>query len=194
MSFHVFWPIEVNSMLPRRSFTIAVAASTFLAQTLALLLILAPSIPAQSAPASLSKVLADLPGRWTGDGRLGFKDGKMETVSCRATYFAADDVPGLKQTIRCASPSGKIELKSRLEESDGVLKGEWSEEMYNLKGELTGKVNERGLVVSVKGSDLDANMDVIVKGNRQIVEIQFHNTSLIGLTLILTRSTAGGES
>jgi hypothetical protein len=191
MSFHVFRPIEVISMLRR---PLAVAASTCLAQVLALLLVLAPSVPAQSAPVALSKVLANLPGRWTGDGRLGFKDGKMETVTCRATYFAADDAPGLKQTIRCASPSGKIELKSRLEESEGVLKGEWSEEMYNLKGELTGKVTERGLVVSVKGTDLDANMDVIVKGNRQIVEIQFHNTSLIGLTLILTRSTAGGES
>ena len=104
------------------------------------------------------------------------------------------DAPGLKQTIRCASPSGKIELKSRLEDKDGVLTGEWSEEVYNLKGELNGKVTERGLVVTVKGADLDANMDVIVKDNRQIVEIQFHNTSLIGLTLVLTRSVAGGES
>jgi hypothetical protein len=35
---------------------------------------------------------------------------------------------------------------------------------------------------------------VIVKENRQIVEIQFHDTSLVGLTLVLSRSTAGGES
>lgn len=145
-------------------------------------------------PAALQGALAGLPGRWTGEGRLGFKDGKAETVTCRATYFAAIDAPGLKQTIRCASPSGKIELKSRLEDKDGVLTGEWSEEIYNLRGELNGKVTERGLIVAVKGADLDANMDVIVKDNRQIVEIQFHNTSLIGLTLVLTRSVAGGES
>jgi hypothetical protein len=55
-------------------------------------------------------------------------------------------------------------------------------------------VTERGLVVTVKGDDLNANMDVIVKDNRQIVEIQFHNTSLIGITLVLTRASAGGES
>lgn len=144
--------------------------------------------------AGLKGAMAQLPGRWTGEGRLGFKDGKKETVTCRATYFAQSDAPGLKQTIRCASPSGKIELKSRLEEKDGLLTGEWSEEMYNLKGELQGKTSERGLVVSVKGADLNANMDVIVKDNRQIVEIQFHNTSLVGLTLVLMRSTAGGES
>jgi hypothetical protein len=153
-----------------------------------------PVNAAEPQAAALQGALASLPGRWTGEGRLGFKDGKAETVTCRATYFAAMDAPGLKQTIRCASPSGKIELKSRLEDKDGVLTGEWSEEVYNLKGELNGKVTERGLVVTVKGADLDANMDVIVKDNRQIVEIQFHNTSLIGLTLVLTRSVAGGES
>lgn len=155
---------------------------------------LTPTAVAQAAPAPLSKSLATLPGLWTGQGRLGFKDGKTEAVTCRATYFAANDAPGLKQTIRCASASGKIELKSRLDEKDGVLTGEWAEDVYNLKGELAGKVTERGLVVTVKGSDLDANMDVIVKDNRQIVEIQFHNTSLVGLTLVLTRSVAGGES
>lgn len=145
-------------------------------------------------PAALSGALAGLPGLWTGQGRLGFKDGKTESVTCRATYFAATDAPGLKQTIRCASPSGKIELKSRLEEKDGVISGEWSEEMYNLRGALQGKVTERGLVVTVKGDDLNANMDVIVKDDRQIVEIQFHDTSLIGITLVLKRASAGGES
>lgn len=145
-------------------------------------------------PAALTGALAGLPGLWTGQGRLGFKDGKTESVTCRATYFAATDAPGLKQTIRCASPSGKIELKSRLEEKDGVISGEWSEEMYNLRGALQGKVTERGLVVTVKGDDLNANMDVIVKDDRQIVEIQFHDTSLIGITLVLKRSSAGGES
>lgn len=148
----------------------------------------------EAQPAALSGALAGLPGLWTGQGRLGFKDGKAETVTCRATYFAATDAPGLKQTIRCASPSGKIELKSRLEEKEGALSGEWSEEMYNLKGALQGNVTERGLKVTVKGDDLNANMDVIVKDDRQIVEIQFHNTSLIGITLVLTRSSAGGES
>lgn len=148
----------------------------------------------EAKPAALTGELAGLPGLWTGQGRLGFKDGKTESVTCRATYFAATDAPGLKQTIRCASPSGKIELKSRLEEKDGVISGEWSEEMYNLRGALQGKVTDRGLVVTVKGDDLNANMDVIVKDDRQIVEIQFHDTSLIGITLVLKRASAGGES
>lgn len=171
--------------------------TTFLAliaTSVSLLTAIGPGLSAEATAAPLPDSLAGLPGRWTGAGRLGFKDGKTESVTCRATYFAQTEAPGLKQTIRCASASGKIELKSHLEDKDGVLSGEWSEEIYNLKGELHGKTTERGLMVTVKGDNLDANMDVIVKDNRQIVEIQFHNTSLIGLTLVLTRSVAGGES
>ena len=183
--------IQDSNFMARPSPVFAVAALAMLLTATAGL----PPVRADEAkPAMLSGALAGLPGLWTGQGRLGFKDGKAETVTCRATYFAASDAPGLKQTIRCASPSGKIELKSRLEENDGALSGEWSEEMYNLKGALQGKVTERGLVVTVRGDDLNANMDVIVKDDRQIVEIQFHNTSLIGITLVLKRASAGGES
>ena len=59
------------------------------------------ALAGEPKPAALQGALAGLPGRWTGEGRLGFKDGKAETVTCRATYFAAMDAPGLKQTIRC---------------------------------------------------------------------------------------------
>lgn len=136
---------------------------------------------------------ADLPGLWVGEGRLGFKDGQTESVTCRATYFAEGGANALRQTIRCASPSGKIELKSTLAENAGQLKGAWTEAMYNLEGQLSGNVTPRGLHVVVKGQDLDANMDVIVKDKRQIVEIQFHNTRLVGLTLVLNRTSSAGE-
>jgi hypothetical protein len=39
----------------------------------------------------------------------------------------------------------------------------------------------------VKGDDLKANMDIVVLGARQIIEIQFIESSLIGLTLILEK-------
>jgi uncharacterized cupredoxin-like copper-binding protein len=149
--------------------------------------------PATVAVAS-SSVFAAFPGRWTGSGRLGFKDGKVETVDCRATYFLSDDKTELSQNIRCASPSGKIEVKSKVTETAGKLSGTWNELMYEKSGELTGEATPRGLRVAVKGTDLDANMDLIIKDNKQVVEIQFHNTTLIGLTLVLTKSDATGPS
>ena len=153
-----------------------------------LLALLVSTCGVAAEPQSLS--LDQLAGRWTGDGRLGFKDGKIENVSCRATYFIEGGDAGLKQSIRCASASGKIEVKTELVDKDGVLTGSWNEAIYNMSGELNGNVTPRGLKVVVKGPDLDANMDLIVRDKKQIVEIQFHNTTLVGLTLILNKSDA----
>jgi hypothetical protein len=125
-----------------------------------------------------------LAGRWVGDGRLGLKDGKTEQVKCRATYFT-DKADELKQNIRCASASGKIEVKSVVAHNAGKLSGSWNELIYNLGGELGGEVTPRGFRISVRGSGLTANMEVIVYEGRQIVEIQFFDSALRGLTLIL---------
>jgi hypothetical protein len=129
----------------------------------------------------------DLPGRWVGEGRIGLKDGKIEQVKCRATYFLSDDQNELKQNIRCASASGKIEVKSALTHKAGQLTGTWNELVYNLGGDLSGSVTPRGFRITVRGSALTANMDVIIMNDKQIVEIQFFDSTLRGLTLILTK-------
>lgn len=142
-----------------------------------------------AAPQSVGP-FANLDGWWGGNGRLRFKDGKTEDVKCRATYFIEGDGNELKQNIRCASASGKIEVKSVVRHADGKLNGEWTEEMYNVTGVLEGDVTPRGYRVTVKGTEgttLSANMDIIVKDKRQMVEIQFFSETLIGLTLLLNK-------
>lgn len=151
----------------------------------------AKPVTAGETPAILADPFADLAGWWGGQGRLRFKDGKMEDVRCRATYFVEDEGNALRQNIRCASQSGKIELKSQVHHKDGVLSGEWREEMYNVSGTLDGGVTPNGFRVSVKStvatSSLAANMDIIVKERRQLVEIQFFSETLVGLTLLLQK-------
>lgn len=129
----------------------------------------------------------DLPGRWVGEGRLGLKNGKVETVKCRATYFLSDKGDELKQNIRCASASGKVEVQSAVTNEGNTLSGTWNELIYNLGGELSGSITPLGFRISVRGSGLTAKMDVIVKDPRQIVEIQFFDSTLLGLTLILEK-------
>lgn len=128
-----------------------------------------------------------LPGRWVGKGLLGFKDGKRESVTCRATYFMADDRSSLKQNIRCASASGKVEVKSELQNAAGKLTGTWNELIYNLAGDLQGEVTPKGLRVFVKSDGLNASMDVIVKDTKQIIEINFNSQTLVGITLVLDK-------
>ena len=158
-----------------RHFTAALAALAWLMASIA---------PGFAADTSTFK---DLPGRWVGDGKLGLKDGKVETVKCSATYFLSDDANELKQNIRCASASGTIEVKSVVSYKEGKLSGTWNELIYNLGGDLSGTVTPHGFRIAVRGSGLTANMDVILANGKQVVEIQFFESALLGLTLILQK-------
>jgi hypothetical protein len=128
-----------------------------------------------------------LAGRWLGDGRFGTRDGKTENVKCRVTYVVTDQAQQLRQTIRCATEGTSVEVQSHVTHAAGVLRGTWRELSRDWSGELSGSVTANGFKVAIKGSELNANMDIIVKDNKQIIEIQFINSSLIGLTLILTK-------
>jgi hypothetical protein len=142
-----------------------------------------PPPPAVSA----SVMFPALAGRWTGEGRLGIKDNKPESVKCRATYIAGASPDELKQTIRCATAGGSIEVISNLVHAAGKLSGKWQETVHNINGDLEGAFTSKGLRIVVKGSDLAANMDVIVMNNKQVIEIQFFNSTLIGLTLLMKK-------
>jgi len=126
-------------------------------------------------------------GRWVGEGRLGVRNGATEKVKCRVTYIQLKPEAPLQQTIRCAAASGSIEVRSWVRHAAGILSGTWEELERKWKGEIAGKVTPRGFKVAVKGDSLTANMDIVVLGARQVIEIQFIESTLIGLTLILEK-------
>ncbi len=163
------------------------------ARTVALILALGWALSSgDTVHASTTGPFAAIAGWWGGEGRLRFKDGKQEQVKCRTTYFVSGEGDELKQTIRCASGSGKIEVTSLVKHQSGKLTGTWTETVYNLNGELAGDVTPRGYRVTVKGADATpfANMDIIVRDKKQIVEIQFFSETLVGLTLMLDKGEA----
>ena len=128
-----------------------------------------------------------LVGRWVGEGRLGVRDNATEQVKCRVTYVVPGSTDQLQQTIRCASGSGSIEVRSTVTHAAGVLTGTWTELVRNMHGDVTGTVTPRGFKVNVQGEGLKANMDIVILGTKQVIEIQFIDSSLIGLTLILAK-------
>lgn len=167
----------INSVA--RGFQAVVVAACF-----ALAAAVTPQSQAIGIPESPFQSLA---GRWTGEGRLGIKDNPTETVKCRATYIMGETVNDLKQTIRCATAGGSVEVFSTIRNVDGALQGSWKETTRNVEGELSGAVTPSGFRVAVRGGDITANMDIIVKDNRQIIEIQFMNSTLLGLTLMMKK-------
>ena len=154
--------------------------------TFMLALVLAGQNPVRAAADDASP-FDKLAGRWVGEGRLGVKDAASEMVKCRVTYFVQEGGAQVKQSIRCASQAGSIEVASTVTHVGDALSGTWKELTRDWSGDLTGTVNPNGFKVAVRGEALSANMDIIVKGDRQIIEIQFMESSLIGLTLILTK-------
>lgn len=142
---------------------------------------------AHSTPAQDVSPFVKLAGRWLGEGRLGFTGGKTETVKCRVTYILTDEARQVRQTIRCATEGDTVEVRSEVTHAAGVLSGSWKELSREWSGELSGNVTAHGFKVAIRGTELNANMDIIVKDSRQIIEIQFINSSLIGLTLILSK-------
>lgn len=165
--------------------TTPVARTALLGAVVALLFV-AAQIMAWPAAADSPSPFDKLAGRWTGEGRLGVRNGNTENVKCRVTYIPSGD-DQLKQTIRCASAGGSIEVQATVAHAAGAITGSWNELVRNMQGEVSGTVTPNGFRVSVKGQDLNANMDIIVKGARQIIEIQFIDSALIGLTLVLSK-------
>jgi len=139
-----------------------------------------------AAPAAVKWPPDNITGLWTGEGKLAFREGKFRNVKCRVTYFA-DGATGLKQTVRCATAGAKIEVKSEITQINGALTGKWEETVYNLAGDISGKQTERGFRVEVRSDTLSANMDLMLKDQMQVIEIQFLNSTLLGLSIILTK-------
>jgi len=169
----------MNYLARRRSALAAVFASA-----IALVVAAASTGKAEAVAASPFAALA---GRWTGQGMLGYQASPPEKVKCRATYILSDTQDELRQTIRCATAGGSIEVLSDVKEATGKISGHWKESMHNFEGDLTGEVTPKGFHVLVQGTGISANMDIVVRGDKQAIEIQFANSSLIGLSLIMTK-------
>jgi hypothetical protein len=138
------------------------------------------------APTSFDRIA----GLWVGEGRLGTRGGQTEMVKCRATYRSEEQGTALKQSIRCASAGGSIEVKVTAQLEGENISGGWEETTRGWTGRLVGATTPQGLKVRIRGDNLTANMDVIVKDALQVVEIQFIEGALLGLTLILKKQSA----
>jgi hypothetical protein len=128
-----------------------------------------------------------LVGRWIGEGRLGVRGEASEQVKCRVTYVRLASGDQLKQAIRCASAGGNVEVQSLVSHVGGTLTGSWKELVRDWSGDISGATTAKGFRVAVRGQDLNANMHIILLDSKQVIEIQFIDSPLIGLTLVLER-------
>src|SRR5262245_33826865 len=91
-----------------------------------------------------------LVGRWVGEGRLGIKGSATEQVKCRVTYVRLTSGDQLKQSIRCASAGGNVEVQSVVSHAGGTVTGSWKELVRNMSGNISGAVTPKGFRVAVR--------------------------------------------
>lgn len=118
------------------------------------------AVAAASLTASATAV-SDLPGRWTGWGSVTLTTGQSEKVKCVATYFV--EGPAVRQNLRCASQSYKIDAVANLSVANGRVTGNWEERTWSVGGSVTGRTTDKGFDLAINGPNFGAAM--LVGGN-----------------------------
>jgi hypothetical protein len=155
------------------------AAPIFLATAVvAGLFITTPSQQAEASP------FDTLLGTWRGSGTVRLNTG-TERLSCNAYYTGGGQRLGM--AIRCTSPSGKVEIRSKLSLSGNQLSGNWEERTYNASGAASGTANPGKLNIRVSGS-IRGSMVVNYSRSSQSVSISTSGSPLQGVSIRLTRS------
>ncbi len=113
----------------------------------------------------------DLVGRWSGWGSVTMANGSSEQVKCVATYFVEAGGTSVKQNLRCASTSYKIDASAKLSNANGQLTGEWEEKTYSAVGSVAGRMNGTGFNLSIQGPAFSAAMAVTTTNCKQTIGI-----------------------
>jgi len=115
--------------------------------------------------------MADLSGRWSGNGSIASAGGSVEQMRCVATYFHKR-VDTLQQNLRCASPSYKIETTADLLVRGAFVVGQWQEKIHGRTGQVSGRLTEKGFSLAIMGDSFSAALDLTTSACKQSIDIK----------------------
>jgi hypothetical protein len=153
----------------------AIAASTFAMLALA-----------ASATPSAADAFGGLSGSWSGGGQFRLQDGRSESLRCSANYAPRRQAVGL--SLRCASPSNRIELRANLVSRGNRVSGTWEERSYNVSGSVSGVGAGNSLRLGINGGGLSGSMVVTTVGGSQSISVRTDGAALRGINIRLRRN------
>ena len=133
-----------------------------------------------------SSAFAGLGGAWSGSGQIRLDQGQSEAIRCSATYIPRGGGTALGLSLRCASASGRVELRASLTASGGRVSGSWEERTYNLSGRVSGSASGGTLRLSITGG-ISGSMTVTTSGSSQSISVRT-DSALKGVSVNLRRS------
>jgi hypothetical protein len=142
---------------------------------------LGPTSPAQTA-----STFAALGGSWSGTGHIRLDNDQREAIRCSAHYVSRSGGAGLGLSLRCASPSGRVELRASLTANGSRISGSWEERSYGVSGQVSGTASGSNLRLSFSGG-LSGSMHVTTSGGSQSISVRT-DSALRGVNVSLRRN------
>ncbi len=112
-----------------------------------------------------------LSGRWVGEGRLTSNDDKVEKLWCRVTFLVREGGK-LEQNIRCKSDTYQLEVRNNLIQTGEKISGDWADRLNELKGTIEGSIEGQTITALVKSKVFDSELSVVVKGDKQVINLR----------------------
>ena len=125
-------------------------------------------------------------GTWSGRGKVTLKAGNRESIKCNA--YNKRDGNELSLVVRCASPSYKIEIRSKLIKRGAVLTGHWEERTYNATGTASGMISAKSVELGISGGGFRGRMDVAYTRSHQTIKITTEGIDLKSVEINLVRT------
>jgi hypothetical protein len=126
-------------------------------------------------------------GDWSGEGTVMTSAGK-ERIRCKAHYTVTSDGMSLEQTLRCASDSYKLEVRSKVAATGTRFAGKWNEVTRDTIGNISGTISSTGIRGKIDGIGFTADLAMSTQANRQSVTIDPTGaTDISQVAITLTR-------
>src|SRR5258706_5988133 len=131
--------------------------------------------------------LSRLAGDWSGEGTVKTSAGN-ERIRCKVHYDVASDGTSLQQTLRCASDSYKLEVRSKVAATGTRLAGKWNEVTRDTIGNISGTITGTGIRAMIDGIGFTAHLAISIQANRQSITIDPTGaTDISQVAIMLTR-------
>ncbi len=126
-------------------------------------------------------------GNWSGEGTVKTTAGH-ERIRCKVHYDVAPGGASLDQTLKCASASYKLEVRSTVAAKGTHLAGKWNEITRDTIGNISGTITSTGIQAKIDGIGFTADLVMSIQANSQSITIDPTGaTDISQVAITLTR-------
>jgi len=127
-------------------------------------------------------------GHWSGAGTITMSNGASERIRCRATNSVDASGAAMRQTLRCASQSYRLDISSNVVSEGGSVSGQWAEATRGVSGSISGRASGGGISANILGGSFTASLYMRTQGDTQSVTIRTSaGTDVTGVSIALRK-------